>query len=140
MKSIAQQSLILVASGRSFWDHVESVPADEPSAKELPHFRQSVSFFSAAVWHWGAWLFLRTFANLLIVSQSQPKSAGNDSIKASMKKTPVRIELTLSCFAGSRPAIEHRCRVVEMKSVPTRSRTSSGSFEGCHTVHHTRRA
>ncbi len=47
-----------------------------------------------------------------------------------MKKTPVRIELTENCFAGSRPAIEHQCRVVEMKSVPARNRTWSSTFAG----------
>ena len=36
----------------------------------------------------------------------------------------------MSCFAGSRPTIEHRCRVVEMKSVPARNRTWSSTFAG----------
>ncbi len=45
-----------------------------------------------------------------------------------------------STFAGSRARFRHTPRTFVSFSAPPRNRTSSGSFEDCHAVRHTRRA
>jgi hypothetical protein len=82
------------------------------------------------------------------------------------KEAPVGVEPTSSCFAGSRRAVWLQRQVVSalarsrawsstfagsranpphsedvfLFSAPPRNRTSSGSFEDCHAIRHTRRA